>query len=459
MTTITKTHSRYLLPLAGIIYLLCQIGIIYLYLNVPTDLAQFKYWAPRDQHSAEVATIYREALGVTYHPVKETTFRIGNLVLIVSIFICYSLAVVAAKKSRLGRFTFVVSALMGLAALFIPPFYATDIFYYSITGQITGLYQQNPYLQVPGAFPDSVFFPYNFWVDITSPYGPLWTAFSGLVVRLSQAHLFWTPFAFKIVNLFALWGCTILIYHLWRNVYPSRSPWGSILFLWNPLVLFESVSNGHNDILMALFIMLGAFFLLTQRPLTGFLAVLLAVWIKYLPAPLAIWLFLVRLRNDSTSRLRTVISYGVVFVGVLLLVWFPYWEGFDTVASLFAESARGLSGPIAFVINILSDIFIFEPIMVITTLFITLFVSMLAWGGWRLYTLFRKQSTYTPQDEAIDWATIFTWIVVVLPGAHPWYTIPILALLAGFYIHAPRRAAWLYVFFSFWFFYRAVAWI
>lgn len=439
-------------------FMSCLLGLTYLYLNVPIGFQQFKYWAPRLNHSVEVSSLYRQALGLPYHPVSETAFRSWNLIFLVGLFICYAVAVIIAQKGVNWRVLMIPTLLMGLITLFIPPFYATDIFYYSITGQITSIYQQSAYFQPPAQFIDSVFFPLNYWVDITSPYGPLWTSLSGLLVWLSGAHLFWTPLAFKFLSLLALWGCAALVRRIWHEANPGVPPWGVVLFLWNPLVLLDSVANGHNDILMALFIALGAFFLLKRKPLYGYVAVLLSVWIKYLPAPLAIWSLLVRLRPGSPRRLRVLGLYIIVFLALMVLTWFPHWQGPQTVLSLFAESVRGLSGPVAFTVYLFSSPFSFDPIMIITVLFITLVVCMLVWGMWALYHMLQDRYPYTPSNEVVDWATISTWVVVVLPGAHPWYIVPALALFAGLYPHAPRRAIWVYVFFSFWFFYRAVAW-
>ena len=459
MSTIRQGQSaNRLFLLAGSIYFLCLLGLIYLYINVPADLTQFKYWAPRPHHSTEVASLYREVLGLPYHPVSEETFRVWNLSLLLGLFVSYGIALITARESLNWRVVFIFSAPIGIAASLIPPFYATDIFYYSITGEITGVYQENPYFKIPGEFSHSIFFPFNYWVDITSPYGPLWTSLSGWVVYLSQAHLFWTPMLFKVINLAALWGCAAIIQRIWHFLRPQQAIWGTILFLWNPLVLLDSIANGHNDVLMAFFLLLGALFLLKDRGLASFTFLLLTVWIKYLPTPIAAWTFLVKLRPGSKGRLYTIVSYAGVFAVLAVIVWLPHWHGLETLTSLFAESSRGLSGPIAFTVNLVSDLLAFEPIPVITILFVICFVLMLAWGSLRLYALFRRRSVYTPQDEIVDWITIFTWIVIVLPGAHPWYSIPLLALLAGFYRDAPRQATWTYIFFSFWFFYRAVAW-
>jgi hypothetical protein len=453
-----EASSGRLLLSAGIGCVLCLAGLTYLYLNVPLGFHQFKHWSPRPGHSVDVSALYRLTLGLPYQPIGEASFRCWNIVLLVGLFVCYGAALLGARKG-LGRRTFLVlTGLMGLIALLIPPFYATDVFYYSITGQITAIYNQNPYFHPPAQFADSVLFPYNYWVDIASPYGPLWTSLSGVLAWVSRAHPFWTPMAFKCLGLLALWTCGALIRRVWHETNPGVTPWGVILFVWNPLVLLDSVANAHMDVVMGCLIVLGALFVLKRKPLYGYSAVLLAVWVKYLPAPLALWSLLARLRPGSTRRLGMCGAYVTVFLASAALVWFPYWRGPKTVFSLVDESLRTLSGPIPFTVRLLASVFSFEPVTIIAGVFITLVVCMVAWGVSALARMIAKGPLYAPQDEVLDWAAISVWCVVVLPGAHPWYIIPALALFAGLYPQAPRRAAWVYGFFSFWFFWRAAVW-
>jgi alpha-1,6-mannosyltransferase len=63
----------------------------------------------------------------------------------------------------------------------------------------------------------------------------------------------------------------------------SRSPWLSLLYAWNPLVILEVAHSGHIDALGALWIAISAWLLSTGRPMGSSIAFVLAVATKLLP--------------------------------------------------------------------------------------------------------------------------------------------------------------------------------
>lgn len=155
-----------------------------------------------------------------------------------------------------------------LAALFMYPVGGLDIFPYILKAKLRVVYNANPYMQVPlRAAPEDPFFPYDHFPHHTLSYGPLWTLLASLTFRITSAltgphQLLPHVLAFKIQSILFLLGTGWL---LWK-FNPGRKGLLSVVFyMGNPLVLFELVANGHNDGMMAFFLIASILLLLRGR--------------------------------------------------------------------------------------------------------------------------------------------------------------------------------------------------
>ncbi len=146
----------------------------------------------------------------------------------------------------------------------MPGIFTTDVSSYMMYGQIAGLYNLNPYLYPPDAFPGNplVEWIHPIWRHTLSVYGPLWTDLSVPFARLiSPLSLTDQMLAYRllmngvhVVNLALVW------YLLGRFAPGGGSHRARLtafaMFAWNPLVLFEIAGNAHNDALMVTFLLL-----------------------------------------------------------------------------------------------------------------------------------------------------------------------------------------------------------
>jgi hypothetical protein len=120
---------------------------------------------------------------------------------------------------------------------------------------------------------------------------------------------------------------------------------GVVFLAWNPLVLHEVIGNGHNDIAMVFWVLLGIWWLLDRRYTLAILALVMGTLFKYVPLLMLPAAGLIALRDLVTTRvrLRFVVS-TLVGVSVLIgLAYLPFWYGMDTLnlnlrAILFAYS-------------------------------------------------------------------------------------------------------------------------
>ncbi len=454
--------------LFGLGLLLCFGALTYLYLNVPPGFPQPPFWAPRPNHSVEVSALYRESLELRRQAIPVETLPRVNLLLILLSFGCYIGATrTAMRTSGTGRFprsALVLTGIMVLVLLAMPPLFATDIFYYAITGQVASEFGANPYLRPPSEFPQSSLLHYNYWVDVTTPYGPSWMLVSTAVTAATRSDPFLTTMLFKLVGALSILGTASIIWKLLRTISPRDAARGTLLFLWNPVVLLESVGNAHNDALMAALVMVAVLLLYRHKYLLGFLFLLLATFVKYIVAPAAGFYLVARLRPGVASnreRWNSALSLFTLAVVVTTVVWTPYWAGLQTISSLIEESGRGLAGPVAVVIFVLGQLFglpLETADIVARGGSLLALLGILAWGIGRTWFIWRAGNTYRFTDEIRIWAYAVMLIPLALPFSHQWFLLPAMALFAVLHTRAPRGTALTYTLAELWFLWKVGTW-
>ncbi len=454
--------------LFGFGLLVCLVALTYLYLQVPPGFPQPPFWSPRPNHSVEVSAIYREALGLPLRAIPADTLSRRSLLLILLSFVCYIGATRTPRRSlsagRFPRSALAITGLMLLVLLVMPPLFATDVFYYAISGQIAGEFGANPYLRPPAEFTQSRLLPYNHWVDITTPYGPAWTLLAVPITAVAGANPFVATLLFKLAGALSVVVAATVIWKLLGTTSPRHAIRGTLLFLWNPVVLLESVGNAHNDALMAALVMVAALLLYRQKYLLGLLPLLLATFVKYLVAPAGAFYIVARLGGDAASRRERgtlVLSLFALATVVTLLLWAPFWAVPQTLSSLAAESGRGLAGPIAVVVFVSGQLF---GLPVETAQVVALAASLLAllavlvWCLRRMFVILRQGETYQFTDELHTWAYVLMLVPVALPRAHPWFLLPSMALFAVLHTRAPGGTAFTYTLAMLWFLWKAGTW-
>ncbi len=163
----------------------------------------------------------------------------------------------------------------GIANVALYPAGALDVFNYMIELKLTFHYDQNPYLVTFEGFRADSFAKPAFLVDILLFYGPAWLVASWIPVAITGFDdVIQTLVGLKVFN-FALLGTAALLIAAYQR--DRRAGWPAVVFLANPLILFEGVANAHNDVLLAT-LLIGAMLALQRRsPLAGPLLALSAL--------------------------------------------------------------------------------------------------------------------------------------------------------------------------------------
>jgi hypothetical protein len=173
-----------------------------------------------------------------------------------------------------------------LAALVILPFDSMDICTYINIGQLQSHYGLNPYnstvAQIAQWQHDPMF--KYVWINNPSPYGPLFTLLESWIVALGHGNYVLTIFLFKALNALGHVLTTMAIYAAARKLYPcslSVASTSAYLYGFSPMVLFQGVTNGHNDEVMALLACLSVLLFAYRRYIGGLSAMLASIAVKY----------------------------------------------------------------------------------------------------------------------------------------------------------------------------------
>lgn len=316
-------------------------------------VARAGFWLPRDLH-----------LDPNLQNSQSGTNTVEFLLLIAVAFVIYGLCALFIsfwapenkKNNRTLLLVWLGTLAAGLLLLLVSASVSHDVFIYAGYGRLMVVYHANPYFVPPSTFPHDPIYPLNGWTYSTSAYGPLWLLVCALSELFSGADPLRYVIFFCALGLTAHLLNTLLVMTILRTMGRSQRTVviGTLLYAWNPLVLFESSNGGHNDIFMITFILLGILFAIRneKRGLTHLrnyvlpvVAFTLAALVKFTIAPLVV-LFIITLifyrlrltlspsvsfreclRYCGKPALRTALSASIISGVVVLLFYGPFFIG------------------------------------------------------------------------------------------------------------------------------------
>lgn len=259
----------------------------------------------------------------------------------ISAFICLGVLYwfgwrTAQKTSGRAAWVIVVGGSLAFSAVLtlLMPFDAADIFDNIVHGRILGIYGENPFIQVGNQFKQDHFVPYMAWPRSPTAYGPVWEALAGITARLAGDGVPANIILFKwLAGIFyvAAIGITAL---LLRRKAPERALAGTLFLAWNPVVLYETLGNGHNDIAMVVWMLAAAWAVAERRFTLAMLATILGGLVKYIPILLAPAVLFMALRTlpEKRARLRYLGVTGLLCGALIVLAYAPFWEGLRTLS-------------------------------------------------------------------------------------------------------------------------------
>ncbi len=261
-----------------------------------------------------------------YVPAAMYDYLLSLAVPFVAYLIAYRILKGCAYRRQLLVWILGFAVLFAATLVVMYPIGATDMFDYVFYSRIFVHYGQNPLSTPPIKFSSDPFFRNVIWYRTPSPYGPLWillTApgswFAGddLTMNLIMMH------ALPAIFFLASAGVIALIL---RHSDSAHLLAGTLLYAWNPLVLFEGPGNGHNGIIMMFFVLAASYFLIRRQWAWVLPALVASVLIKYISAILILpfLIYCWRSQSDLRNQIRYLILTSVISLALITVVVAPF---------------------------------------------------------------------------------------------------------------------------------------
>ena len=346
-----------------------------------------------------------------------------------------------------GRFVITTGAVFALILIFAYPLTAIDLFIYAIRTRGWALYGLQPLMTPPQSLPtaDPWLGLAGEWVDAASPYGPLWEWLSLAVFYLSGGGFLPHLFGLKIIGALAYLGCTWLVFKILKQTRPEWAIAGTIAFAWSPLVLFESVLNAHNDIVMALFL-LAAIWVIVQidrrrdgveaslLTLLFCLLMALSILVKFITIIIVPFFLLpVAMRQPTWPRRAASLAlYGSIILVLVMVPMSYYWPGLENWAVLEAGRQAGRSLLALLVLGLRAWVGTNTAFDISRTLITVIFAAIYLY--FLVRTVVRLRRAAPQRLPTIDLAcsaaffVLLWYVLLAAPVFHAWYLLWFLPL-------------------------------
>ena len=233
----------------------------------------------------------------------------------------------------------IISVLFAL----IIPYTSTDVYSYIANGWSASHYNENPYYKSVGQISDEHQVRdqmynkvANCWRYETVVYGPFWTLICKILTSISLGKIDVALAIFKGTNLIVhLINCLLI----WKITHKKKFV---LIYGANPAILFEALSNVHNDIFIVLFILLAIYFVKKKKNLMLSVAfIAMATAIKYLGILILPFIILYHLRGKSIlEKIKYCVLYGLEFIVILAGFYAIYVRDLNIFAGLFIQQSK-----------------------------------------------------------------------------------------------------------------------
>lgn len=242
------------------------------------------------------------------------------------------------KESRIFTSAALVSVISGF---FVLPFASADINYYFNVGRAVseGI---NPYTE-----------PWNIVSEYTSDtkvsissgvmYGPITVSVFHNLYALSEGKIGFFVLYIKFFVLIGFVGCGIILFLISRakNYSISKQAFYALFFT-QPLLIWEWIAQGHFDVWWIIPV-LGSVWAAEKKKWWAVVVLLsISIWIKFIPVLMVPW-FMLWFWQDFEKKIF--VKYGIqIFIGLVIsgmvsvVVWAPYWTGFNVFDPLLLQS-------------------------------------------------------------------------------------------------------------------------
>jgi alpha-1,6-mannosyltransferase len=302
-------------------------------------------------HAANNSGISVQGLTTNFlNSIGELSLYYGS---IIALFGLYFYLLKLCSRSRLDdrrtmALTLLFPVIFNIGLLFVRPYFSIDMFSYLGQGYLGITPGSNPYINGVKEVADTPFGRQLLawgWRPVhgISPYGPLWTHLSMVVVRIAQ-NIPTEIFLLKSIVVTAHLLSAALIWQILARVRPQVQLLGTVGYLWNPLVTIECAAEGHNDALAIVFTLLALLLTIEARPATSIFSLVLGILVKYipiifLPSQVAYYWHSDRPTGKMSQTWLQILLGLILGIGVAVLLYWQLWVGADTFQGLTQQAS------------------------------------------------------------------------------------------------------------------------
>jgi hypothetical protein len=283
--------------------------------------------------------LYAAFTAITYTPLEVMEFWAGplklqifNFVFLAAFFIYLWAWKKAANNNISHPLVLFFTAVFFIILLFARSEHSIDIMRYIGWARVFTEFGLNPYLfGYNNLTADSYFLAQNLsWLGLPTPYGPFFTYFSLFFAYIGGNNVIFTYILLKSALVALGLAAAFFIYYYYR------SPALTLLYAWNPFLLFELVVGGHSESLSIILLIVGLV-LFKQAPglaalARAWLLLLLAAAAKYYAAVVLPVVFLYGFFREKRKG-RYLLALAGVTVLLMLALYAPFWASGEMINS------------------------------------------------------------------------------------------------------------------------------
>ncbi len=261
---------RKIFLLSYMVFLLCV--VIFSYVFIDPNLIYLKPYVPGFLAASQ--------------QIKTTLY----VVMIVIFFLFYWGWISLLKKNTLRNSDVIFGIYLTVIILFFSysAMLSHDVFNYIATAKTLFFYHENPYVIMPIEFLQDPLLLFMHAANKTALYGPVWLLLTGVPYLAGLGHFILTFLLFKGMVVVFFLGTIFLLKKMTNDMMSIA------FFVFNPLVVIETLIGNHNDIVMMFFVLLAYMLLRKKNLLLSSFSLLLSVLVKFatiflIPVFLFVW--------------------------------------------------------------------------------------------------------------------------------------------------------------------------
>jgi alpha-1,6-mannosyltransferase len=334
------------------------------------------------------------------------------------------------------RLVFVLAIFFHLLVLTLPLLFSRDVYSYAYYGRIWTTYGANPYVLTPSVFPHNSLFPLTWpgWRGTPSVYGPLFTWVSVVTTGVLQSVQSVVR-GFQVLAAVASIGTMLVVWRLVQRVRPERAVFAVAVIGLNPIVVYQVVGGGHNDMLVAFFVACAISCVFARRDLAAAMCLGLGMSVKASAVvPLVLLAVAIAANTDPERRARVLAKYAVVVGGVWLFLAAPFLQSTNPTLGMFELSGHDsgkapgqlLVHALTWVGTLLAGPAAEKPAMILAH--VLLFGLTIA-GVWMIARrIWSDPSARRPTAQAAAWGWALITVILLAPMLGAWYLVWVLPL-------------------------------